>query len=217
MEAWLRRSVRWARQTVEIFYGDCRSASLELKFMLCRHMLSYVNMLVCVILLFLSVLYGPRSLNDAFESYRILELYPKWNLVGLVVPFLVIWTTAILRLRFVIAASEVSLLMVFAKMMFGPILNGISLVPIAVGMVTSSLGRKTKFIPTNSVNRSEGKPHMFCYFVGTLALTATFAMLLIKHPGSLLVGFNVLGIIAIFASPVFMLRCYTMSTNESKK
>lgn len=55
INAYVRRTVRWARQTVEIFHGDWRECPLRLKLLLSRHLLSYILPAIGFILLLISI------------------------------------------------------------------------------------------------------------------------------------------------------------------
>lgn len=208
IDSWVRRTVRWSRQTVELFQGDWSSCPLRLKLLLCRHLLSYALPLIGLVLLIISLATGPRSPNDVIEfSKCALRLDEGYTLYGFS-----IWSTlAILALsmvlRFTLALVEgVPLGLLMASVITAPALQAIPLAPVAFGMIASAIGCRTRFIPTNCREPKRGARGGIAPGLAYCGVTWAIGMVLlaigVTRPGTALVGFNAIWVSAFVMSPI---------------
>ena len=102
-----RRTVRWARQTVEMFRRPWYDAPLCLKLLLCRHLLSYLLPPVAILLLGLSLWTGPASLAQAMDFLAAsLRLEPGFRVYGIALLPSVALFLLLVTLRTAIALLE---------------------------------------------------------------------------------------------------------------
>jgi cellulose synthase/poly-beta-1,6-N-acetylglucosamine synthase-like glycosyltransferase len=196
LHRYVARTTRWARQTVELFGREWRTAPLRLKLLLCRHLLSYLLPLCSVVLLGLSVWTGPATpavalaflrraltLVDGYAMYG-LALWPPLGLFGLTVALRVV-----LALREGVPARSILL-----ASTLGRATQALLVLPLAVSMTASALGRRVRFLPTNERSGSAplGPWTRARITLGAAVVLALLALGAALHPGSLIVGLNAL-------------------------
>jgi membrane glycosyltransferase len=206
--AYVRRTVRWARQTVELFCGEWDDCPLRLKLLLCRHLLSYLMPVVGFVLLLVSVGLGPTSLDEVIEfSLAALSFNEGYAHYGLAM-----WSTmVILALRLILQCglvlAEGTALGPFLFSAFaGPSLQAILIIPVIWGMILSWLGKKAKFVPTNQHPMVIGYAKSFRHSIALCSVTGTIGVVLLMmialRPGSSLVGFNFVWVFGFMTSPI---------------
>lgn len=224
INAFVRRTVRWARQTVEIFRGDWRGCPLRLKLLLCRHLLSYILPAIGFILLLISIIRGPCSAEDVlFFLANALLLEKGYFFYGVAIwlPIIVLLFRVLFHLSLALLEG-VALRPLLLSMVVAPSLQAILLFPVVVGMVQSCVGFRAEFIPTNSriqnlgvwkrLCRNFGLPFAVgCVGFGLIAITAV-------RPGSALVGFNFIWLLGFAMSPLVVAalsaRCWGKNVTD---
>jgi cellulose synthase/poly-beta-1,6-N-acetylglucosamine synthase-like glycosyltransferase len=105
--AYTRRTVRWARQTVELFNHSWRPVPLRLKLLLCRHLLAYLLPLFSVGLLTMSLWSGPTRLSDSSRFLMAaLTLQKGYFLYSVTLWSILSISGLLLILRMVVARQE---------------------------------------------------------------------------------------------------------------
>ena len=208
INAYVRRTVRWARQTVEIFHGDWRECPLRLKLLLCRHLLSYILPTIGFILLFVSIIRGPRSTDDVlFFLANALSLEKGYLFFGIAIwlPISVLLVRVLLQFG-ISLFEDVSLRPLLLSMLIAPSLQAILLFPVASGMILSCFGFRAEFIPTNihlqtlSVRKRLWRDYGLTFTVGCVG--CGLAAITTARPGAALVGFNFIWILGFIMSPL---------------
>jgi cellulose synthase/poly-beta-1,6-N-acetylglucosamine synthase-like glycosyltransferase len=107
VSAYIRRTLRWARQTVELFHRPWHAAPLRLKLLLCRHLLAYLLPIVGISLFGLSLWTGDVTSEHALSFWSAsLTIKPGYELYGLTM-WSVLGVSALSGvLRIVLARSE---------------------------------------------------------------------------------------------------------------
>ncbi len=208
--AYNRRTLRWARQTVELFRRDWWEVPLRLKLLLCRHLLMYLLPVAGILLLILSLWNGPRYPRAALGFLA----SSLWLETGYVLYGLSLWTVFLLSLLFV--ALRVALarregvgwrnLLLAAVLGNAPL--ALLLFPLALALLSSVLGASVRFLPTNSRIARRGDARLLHRVSQGVSLVALIAILVAggwRRPGSLFVGSNLIWCILLFTSPVSLL------------
>lgn len=200
---YVARTTRWARQTVELFTRDWRDTPTGLKLLLCRHLLSYLLPVVGTALLAASVWTGPASPREVLsflkasltwtEGYRFysLTLWLLTSVFGLVT-----------LLRVVIARSEgVSGRELALGFLLGTGPHAALLAPLAIAIASSLVGSRVRFVPTNHFHQHLIRSRLGLW-LGTALPVGIICTGVVRHPGSLLVGFNFLWIALLAMAPL---------------
>jgi Glycosyl transferase family group 2 len=197
LDRYTRRTRRWACQTMELFSRRWTAAPVGLKFLLCRHLLTYLFPILATFLLAISIWTSPVARvpaqaifthilfgEDGFESYSV----RLWIALG------ALFLSAALRLVNGVLAG-VSLKEQGIALIFGSAPYAGLIAPLSIGMLKSALGMHAPFVPTNAREPSSNRKHVErslafhgsgSLLVGILWLGAIF------RPGSFFVGFNAL-------------------------
>ncbi|PYS94146.1 MAG: hypothetical protein DMF64_02260 [Acidobacteria bacterium] len=207
VSAYIRRTLRWARQTVELFHDPWPKVPLRLKLLLCRQLLAYLLPLVGLLLLGI-------SLGASFERptrywqflAHALALRPGYELYGLT-----FWST------FTASALFIALRIVLARLtgvewralllagLLGNAPAAVMLLPLAGSMLASASGLQTKFIPTNSGYARQQDAQIarrLTRWLTTGVLLSGIMAIVLRHPTNLLLGFNLLWVAYLLLSPV---------------
>jgi hypothetical protein len=194
-----RRTVRWAMQTAELFSRDWHDVPLRLKLLMCRHLLGYLSPIAGSLLLFVLV-YGTqatpqevlRFLHDALVFQEGYAIYGGCLLVT---------GSAHLSafiLRCAVALSEgIAVRRLLAGLVLGHAYILTLVPPLTVGLVGRVLGQRVVFVPTFSARALHGDLSRRTRLQRVLTASLLWVPLLVGvalHPGSLLVGFNLLWI-----------------------
>jgi cellulose synthase/poly-beta-1,6-N-acetylglucosamine synthase-like glycosyltransferase len=148
-----RRTIRWAKQTVEMFRLPWQSAAFPLKLVLCHRLYSYVIHNVYFGLLLLAAWASFSADNQPLYSLAALGAYSKpslalWFVMLLIIPSL--WTTQVM-LRFVLAKKAgVSGRDFLLYILLSTSLMYFMAFPVTRAMLETVFGAKTSFIPTNT-------------------------------------------------------------------
>lgn len=218
--AYVRRTIRWARQTVEIFHRPWYEVPLRLKLLLCRHLLAYLLPFVGTALLALSLWNGPASTAETLRFLsRSLAVRKGYSVYATALwPAIAVFFLFIL-LRISLALREgVSLRRLFLSVFWGSTPYFILIGPLAVGMFISAIGYRVQFTPTNSRRGTESDKKIKIKIFQTCSAGMLLGFLIfsvLRRPGSLLVGFNILWIIYFVASPVNLLLMSMMNRKIS--
>lgn len=216
--AYIRRSLRWARQTVEIFSQPWYNVPLRLKLLLCRHLLNYTLPLVGFVLLCLSVWSNTSSAATTWQFLTAsLGFAQGYWLYGLT-----LWSTfsifgVCLILQTMLAAREgISIRLIFLSWSIGSAAYLFMLAPLALALTKSAFGVRVDFVPTGS--KYAQADHIKLLFWKTRIIPACFLLSvlvlgIIRHPGSILVGFNAIWIAYLFFAPI-ALAISSISTSQ---
>ncbi|HEY1386962.1 MAG TPA: glycosyltransferase [Ktedonobacterales bacterium] len=149
-----RRTVRWAKQTVEVFRFPWVNSSLYLKVSLCYNLYTYIRPLVYfVLLLFMlwtsltgGLVSSPdKAIEVIINSRRYFDPWFAVLVVTLGVWLLPLW------LQFGLAArARVSIASMLLNWLLSVALMHFVFVPMTVGMLRVWLGMKVAFTPTNA-------------------------------------------------------------------
>jgi cellulose synthase/poly-beta-1,6-N-acetylglucosamine synthase-like glycosyltransferase len=217
IEGYVRRTTRWARQTVELFRDDWGCVPLRLKLTLCWHLLSYALPAMATLLLLVSIWSGPRDpwvvlgfsyralcLADGFEFYGL----AMWPGIGAV--------TLKVALHVVLARMEHVRLRAWAQsFVLGGAIQALLVMPLAVGMLASAIGRTTSFEPTNARPPAHARYRSSLSVAGALAIFGSASIGLAFRPGAMWVGFNWFWCIGLLAVPVIVVRALRDNRTES--
>jgi cellulose synthase/poly-beta-1,6-N-acetylglucosamine synthase-like glycosyltransferase len=210
MAQYVRRTTRWARQTVEIFRDDWRTVPLRMKLILCWHLLSYALPVLATALLLLSVFNEPgdpwlvrqfslRALRfeAGYKPYG-LAMWPGIAavLLRIVLHLLLAWRERV-RLRTWLLAA-----------LAGGAIQALLVFPLVAGMLASAMGRSTSFEPTNAPSARPAKSLLGLSVVGALALFAGMGIAVAFHPGGLWLGCNWLWCGGLLAVPLILIRMF---------
>jgi len=208
--AYNRRTVRWARQTLELFQHDWYEVPLRLKLLLCRHLMMFVLPILGTWLLGLSLWIGP---DDPWPMLAFLGasvgFFPGFERYGLT-----IWTstcllTALFASRTVMARREGvrwRSILSLALVAGAPYLSLIG--PLVLGLGKSLFGRRVAFVPTSNRHALSREARMSSRLLRGLAATCLLVLLVagaMKHPGALFVGFNAVWLVLILGSPMCLM------------
>lgn len=198
--AYVRRTVRWARQTVELFRYDWPDSPLRLKLLLCRHLLLHALPMLGTALLALSLWTGPRGMREGLAV-----LAASYELAG--VMWLVFGFSLLsLALRVRLARSEgVTWRTLILSVVLSTAVLPLLLLPLAAAMLGALLGQRVQFVPTNSrdaLRRDASRGRRWSHAVSFCGVLLMFGIAAMKRPGSLLLGMNWLWCALLFFSPV---------------
>lgn len=205
--AYHRRTVRWARQTVELCRLPWTAVPLRLKLLLCRHLLAYALLPAGVLLLAASLWTGPSSTGDAAAFLRAaLAFAPGYGWYGAAI----VWFSGVLMLRAVLRVALARRqgeawrdLALHLAVRGAP--NLTLAVPLAAWMAATALGRRVHFLPTNSRRAEHRDRHAATVAARWLPAAALVSVLLagaLRHPGALLFGSNLLWLAGLVLSPL---------------
>jgi hypothetical protein len=206
IEQYVRRTVRWARQTVEIFSCEWRPVPLRYKFVLCWHLLSYLMPLFATTLLLLSLWKSPATPGAVIDfSLAALRFEPGYQTYGIAM-----WPGIAAVLLRICIGTTIALIEGAgikgraAASLLGGSIQAFVLLPLAVGMLRSLLGNSVSFEPTN-VRRARGSRRLLVLgYGGALGMFVTVVLGLALHPGGALVGMNGLWCLGLLGVPVVL-------------
>ena len=208
--AYTRRTLRWARQTLEVFRRDWRETPLRLKLLLCRQLLMNTVPIAGTALLALSLWTGPRQAQESLDLLAaLLRLAPGYALYGISAWVLIGFGLLFFALRTTLARMEgVSWRAMLLSWLLGTALLSLLVLPLASALLRSLLGQRVSFVPTNSRAASLRDSSLGRRLAQALSLAAVLALLgggAIHRPGSLLLGTNWLWCALFLLSPVSLL------------
>jgi hypothetical protein len=216
VEAYIRRTTRWARQTIELFLQPWFDVPLRLKLIVCRDLLSYVLPLVALLLLGISLWTGPATPKGAWNFLvASLSFSPGYEIYGLTLWPALFVVCLLIVLRTILAWLEgVPWRLFFLSSLLGNPACSVLAVPLAGSMLASALGFKVRFVPTNSSYRrgyGEALRHQLIPVLSAVVLLSIMLVGALRHPGSLLVGFNLLWVTQLAVSPLALLIVWIAS------
>ena len=212
IEALVRRTVRWGRQTIEIASGQWTGVPIGLKLVICRHVFSYLLPTIGLIMLIISLATGPVSIAQGLSFTRLaLGLNEHYRLFGVALWSILTLQVGSFGLRAVLTAIEsrspgLSLGMVLT----GPILNAILVIPVTIGLVASTCGFKVTFLPTNAALPNPGyvsrvrRVTVMYYLIAWLVGLILLALAALRS-GTIVLGFNAVWILSFLAAPPALL------------
>lgn len=217
--AFNRRTVRWACQTVELFRHPWRPVPLRLKLLLCRHLVMYLFPLIGALLLGLSLWTGPDSPTAVWAFMAAaLSFAPGYVLYGLALWPVTAVFAGCLALRLALARREgLGWRTILASAVLGNAPSALLLLPMSGAMLATALGRRVRFVPTNSriAQRQDASPlRRLGRAVPAALLLATLLAGGVSRPGSLLVGFNALWLAMLLASPLSLLVLWAVDRRQ---
>ena len=202
-----RRTVRWARQTVELFHGDWRGTPLRLKLLLCRHLLAFVSAPAGFLLLSMSLWVGPSDVKEVLPFMQAaLTLSAGYAAYGVALSLAFAICALNLALRVLLARREgialtrIALASVAACAAYPSVL-----LPLTVAMIAAALGRRTPFVPTNSQEALAKEARATARIASYVSAGSLLALLLVavwRRPASALLGFNPLWLTMLATSPL---------------
>ncbi|HEX5715228.1 MAG TPA: glycosyltransferase family 2 protein [Thermoanaerobaculia bacterium] len=211
--AYNRRTLRWARQTIEIFRRDWQEVPVRLKLLLCRHLLLFGLPIAGTLLLFLSLWNGPRHPEVALGFFgRSLQMEPGYAPYGLSLWALLLVSLLFVVLRLALARREgVRWRDLLVSTVFGNAPLALLILPLAGAMLTSALGASVRFVPTNSRAARATDALLVRRLRQGIALALLLAALILcglRRPGSLLIGANLIWYALLLGSPLTLLVLY---------
>jgi len=222
VSAYIRRSLRWARQTVELFSRPWYNVPTHLKLLMCRHLLNYTLPLVGFILLCVSLWSSPSSIESVWtflkasiclvQGYKVygLALWSSFTIFGI---FIILQTILAIR-----EGISVRLLLLTWGLGSAPYL--FMLFPLALALAKSAVGMRVRFIPTNSQNTQAQDAETTQWIFRILSACVILAFLwmgVIRRPASLIVGFNAIWLAYLFFSPVALIIFSIYEARASSK
>jgi len=221
--AYVRRTLRWARQTVELFHFPWYSVPLRLKLLLCRHLLSYLLPIVGLALLIMSLWRGPDSFASVLRFlWASLSFQSGYVFYGLIIWLPLLVFALFITLQTTLARLEgVSWSFLLLRFFLGNSYYPVLLLPLVGSMIASAVGFKVRFHPTNSKYAMSKDRRLSRQLLLGLSTGIVLAVLLagvLHRPASLLVGFNVLWITQMLLSPIglLVLRLTDRETRNNK-
>jgi|GEM_PF-2077321 len=205
--AYIRRTLRWAQQTVELFHRPWFDVPIRLKLLICRHLLNYCLPVVGIVLLCLSLWLGPFSAQSAW-SFFISSIFfvDRYEVYGLAIWSNLTIVVAYLILQTIIAILEgVSFRSLLVSWALGSAPYLFMLIPLIISLVGSAMGYRTRFVPTNSkyaLAQDARFNHQILLIFAACILVVFLGIAVIRRPGSLLVGFNAIWLAYLFTSPI---------------
>ena len=206
LDRYLRRTVRWARQTVELFSSDWYAVPLRYKLVLCWHLLSYLMPILTTVLLLFSLWRSPTSPAAVVDfTTAALSFEPGYEWYGVA-----IWPGLMAVLLRTCLATAITVLdggnlggRIRAALVGGAI-QAFVLLPLMIGMLTSARGNLVPFEPTNSTRTVGSIRAMALGCGGAIGLFAVMLFGLAFHPGGIMVGLNGLWCIGLLGVPVLV-------------
>jgi hypothetical protein len=206
-ERYARRTLRWARQTVELLGEKWEGAPLRLKVLLCRHFVTYLLPSIGTALM-LASLWAPPLLTDRLAflvgvaSWK--EGFGPWSLslsVGLAALVADLW----IRYRVIVAEEKMSKRLFVFSIAWGAASAAVLAVPLAVAIGASLLGGRVRFAPTNSDAPSRSARRLRVgLVVSACSVAGLFAAALVSQPGSVMLGVTGAGSLAVLLSPLLL-------------
>lgn len=208
--AYVRRTIRWARQTVELFRRPWHGVPLRLKLLLCRHLLSYTLPIVGALLLGISLWTGPETPDRAWSFLTAsLSLAAGYEVYGLALWPAFIAFALLNVFRAALARLEgVPWRLLLLSSVLGSAPAAVLLLPLAGSLLASACGFRVRFVPTNSRyarGRDAGLRRRLLLGLATCLLLSALTAGALHRPGSLLVGFNIIWLAQLLLSPLSLL------------
>lgn len=201
-----RRTIRWARQTVELLQRSWPTAPYRLELLLIRHLLNYLFPILGTVMLLLSVWLGPSRPDETFiVMVSALRFAKGFESLGLAIWAGMLVTVLLLLLRLSLGMAEgVGMRKLMLAILFGSANYPTLVVPLARGMLTSAIGKRVTFLPTNG-RRKIGRQSLICR--GEAVLSSLFLSLIViagvfKHPASCLLGLTGVWLCCFLLSPL---------------
>ena len=222
--AYSRRTVRWARQIVELFFDPWHAAPLFQKVLLARALLGYLAPFMGMALLMMSLWLGPSDFAYVARAMAaVWQMSPGHEALGRALWVGTTFSCLSIFLPFLIfrRSSEAASIRCFSlHWAHGCAMNVVLAIPLAVYMLTSALGKPVSFVPTNSQkgNLAPG----FLLFVALMliggAVSVTALVLGARfHPGSLAMGLTGIWTALILSSmPLFLWVCIQSRREASR-
>lgn len=202
-----RRTIRWARQTVQLCGRSWTAVPLRLKLLLCRHLMAYAFLPAGSFLVGVSLWTGPRRADDAVRfMYAALAMQPGYAPYGAALLVMAAVYTLLFTLRIRLARREgatwraLALLALLGNAPYTTLVG-----PLAAAMVSTAAGRRLRFIPTNERQavQADSSPWSGAMrWAVSAALLGSLAAGAAARPGSLLVGFNLIWLGLLALSPL---------------
>jgi hypothetical protein len=217
--AYSRRTLRWARQTLELFRHDWPEVPLRLKLLLCRHLLMNTLPIIGTALLALSLWTGPRQPQESLEFLSTsLRLSPGYAFYGITLWVLSGLGLLFLMMRIALARIEgVSWRVMLLSWFLGTTLFALLVLPLAGALLRSLLGERVPFVPTNSRAALAGDASLAKRLSQVLSLSIVLAILAagaIHRPGGLLLGTNLIWCVLFLLSPLSLLLLALTASRE---
>lgn len=198
IRAYVRRTRRWAAQTVELFRSPWHAAPLRLKLLLCRHLLSFLFPVAAVLMLGLSLWTAPDVAWHAPTLGAVLSLAPGLEWYGLALWPVLACVPLLVALRTVLALLErVPARLVLQSLLLGNATFVAVVLPLFASLVATACGRPVRFVPTNAPVRRVGTG-VLATVAGTAALVALLVAGAVQRGG----GAETVWIAFIVQSPV---------------
>ncbi len=201
-----RRTIRWARQTVELFRCPWSATPYRLKLLLVRHLLNYLFPIFGTVMILLSIWFGPSRLNETFALIvSALHFKVDFEALGLAVWTSILMTGLLLLLRVYLGIAEgVGMRRLILGILFSGANYSTLVVPLARGILTSALGKKVVFLPTNSRTKMGRYSLLFRYegLLSSFCLSAILVTGVVIHPASGLVGLTGVWLCCFLLSPL---------------
>ena len=203
--SYTKRTIRWAKQTIEVFRLPWHNSSLTLKLVVCRHLQSYAVSFVYPLLLIISIWGFKTNLNQVIFSINYIihrQLYIF--LIFLFLPLFITGVTLLLHLM-VAAVYNVNLITYLKhSLLCGAIMN-FSWFPLSKELIKSVMGGKTVFSPTNAYTKDSIRLRtIFLNMKPTILLSLFLIIGLIINPVKILINFNFLWILLLISSPLLL-------------
>jgi hypothetical protein len=205
-----RRTVRWARQTVELFGGRWTPTPLRLKLLICRHFFDYLSPLLGMALLCISIWSGPKRAADSIVFMTAaLSMQPGYAYYGLTMWVIISIFGMHLGLRSLLASLEgISWSDQLLGLALGSAHYATLVTPLALGVGASIVGHSVPFVPTNSHlarRQEENRWARLRRALNSLPICALLLLGALRHPGSVLLGLNIVWIFCFLLSPVALI------------
>jgi cellulose synthase/poly-beta-1,6-N-acetylglucosamine synthase-like glycosyltransferase len=216
--AYIRRSLRWARQTVELFNRPWYDVPLRLKLLLCRHLLNYTLPLVGFVLLFLSLWSSTSSYAATWNFLKASLCFDKgYLLYGLTLwPTFTIFLVCLILQTMLAVREGISIRLIFLAWSIGSAPYLFMLSPLAIALTKSAFGRRVDFVSTGSKYAQADDIKILFWatrIIPAFILLCLLGIGIIRLPGSLLVGFNAIWIAYLLFAPV-ALSISSMSVSQ---
>ena len=207
-DIWIRRTVRWARQTIELSRASWACSALGLKILVCRHILSYVSP---IFFYFLFVIYYITVLANSY-GYLYLDLKSQYFstdrlIIDLVFPCAVMpfFLQGILYIFLLRKEAGAPIHLLIAALALGPVLQAMIILPVSAGVIASALGWKSRFVPTNLKEALVGSGKATTYFNQTVVSGSLPLALAIMLPEFAFLGPNAYVVSGYLLAPVLYL------------
>lgn len=207
VDAYIRRTTRWARQTVELFHGNWSDVSLPLKLLLCRHILLYILPIIGISLLIFSIFYDPQS-RDVVSSFfeKSFSFSDGYFLYGFTIWVALAAFLLSIVFRFCLALIEgISFRWIVLSSIFGFAYCTVVIFPLAISIVASAVGFRTKFVSTNMRGLGDKDRPILGYIllrIQCLVLPIALIVAVALDPEIHLVGLNVVWFYAVVLTPL---------------